>query len=363
MLESEILLDAMALLASPQLWAWIAIAAAAGYLLWLLSPILAPFLFAGILAYMFDPLVERLTRRRVPRTLAVVLVLALALGTVVALLLIVAPLFYKETRLLAERLPGLFAWFNERAAPWLKERLDVDFQLDVESAKQYAREMLAENDSLAKDILGSLKVGGLLVIAVLANLVLVPVVFFYLLRDWHVLVARVDQLVPRQVHEKVRTIAREVDAVLAEWLRGQMLVIALMSVYYVVALSLTGLKVALPLGVITGLAVIVPYVGIVVGLALATAAAAVQFESLSGVLWVWLAIGIGQALEGMVVTPRIVGERIGLHPVVVIFALLAFGQVFGFFGVLLALPASAALLVGLRHLRAAYMAGPLYGRP
>jgi len=353
----------MALLASPQLWAWIAIAAAAGYLLWLLSPILAPFLFAGILAYMFDPLVERLTRRRVPRTLAVVLVLALALGTVVALLLIVAPLFYKETRLLAERLPGLFAWFNERAAPWLKERLDVDFQLDVESAKQYAREMLAENDSLAKDILGSLKVGGLLVIAVLANLVLVPVVFFYLLRDWHVLVARVDQLVPRQVHEKVRTIAREVDAVLAEWLRGQMLVIALMSVYYVVALSLTGLKVALPLGVITGLAVIVPYVGIVVGLALATAAAAVQFESLSGVLWVWLAIGIGQALEGMVVTPRIVGERIGLHPVVVIFALLAFGQVFGFFGVLLALPASAALLVGLRHLRAAYMAGPLYGRP
>ena len=137
----------------------------------------------------------------------------------------------------------------------------------------------------------------------------------------------------------------------------------IMGVYYVVALSLTGLKVALPLGVITGLAVIVPYVGIVVGLALATAAAAVQFESLSGVLWVWLAIGIGQALEGMVVTPRIVGERIGLHPVVVIFALLAFGQVFGFFGVLLALPASAALLVGLRHLRAAYMAGPLYGRP
>jgi predicted PurR-regulated permease PerM len=184
---------------------------------------------------------------------------------------------------------------------------------------------------------------------VLANLVLVPVVFFYLLRDWHVRVARVDQLVPRQVHEKVRTIAREVDAVLAEWLRGQMLVIALMSVYYVVALSLTGLKVALPIGIITGLAVIVPYVGIVVGLALATAAAAVQFESLSGVLWVWLAIGIGQALEGMVVTPRIVGERIGLHPVVVIFALLA-------------LPASAALLVGLRHLRAAYMAGPLYGR-
>jgi len=262
-----------------------------------------------------------------------------------------------------EKLPAFLDWTNLHAAPWLKQRFDVDMQFDVQTVKQMARDAFAGNEDLMKRLLSSLGVGGLALITFIVNLVLVPVVFFYLLRDWHVLVARVDQLVPRQVHEKVRTIAREVDAVLAEWLRGQMLVIALMSVYYVVALSVTGLKVALPLGVITGLAVIVPYVGIVVGLALATAAAAVQFESLSGVLWVWLAIGIGQALEGMVVTPRIVGERIGLHPVVVIFALLAFGQVFGFFGVLLALPASAALLVGLRHLRAAYMAGPLYGRP
>jgi predicted PurR-regulated permease PerM len=159
----------------------------------------------------------------------------------------------------------------------------------------------------------------------------------------------------------VRVIAAEVDAVLAEWLRGQMLVIALMSVYYVIALWLAGLKFALPIGIITGLAVIVPYVGIALGLFLASAAALMQYETLGGLLWVWLAIGIGQALEGMIVTPLIVGERIGLHPVVVIFALLAFGQVFGFFGVLLALPASAALLVGLRHVRAAYMAGPLYG--
>jgi len=134
----------------------------------------------------------------------------------------------------------------------------------------------------------------------------------------------------------------------------------LMSCYYVIALGLTGLDFALPIGIITGLAVIVPYVGIVVGLVLATLAALLQFGATAGLLWVWAAIGIGQALEGMAVTPLIVGERIGLHPVVVIFALLAFGQVFGFFGVLLALPASAALLVGLRHLRRAYVAGSLY---
>ena len=347
--------------ASPQLWAWIAIAFAAGFLVWLLSPILAPFLFAGILAYICDPLVERLERRRVPRTLAVILVLLLALGVVIGLLLVVLPVFYKESRLLMEKLPGFVAWFNEHAAPWLKQRLDLDVQLDVDTAREAAREFLKQNEDLPQQLLGSLKVGGLVLLALVANLLLVPVVLFYLLRDWNGLLATVESLVPPRAKEKVATIAREVDAVLAEWLRGQVLVILIMSVYYVTALWLAGLQFALPIGIVTGLAVIVPYVGIVVGLILATIAALLQFEGgIAPLLWVWLAIGIGQALEGMAVTPLIVGERIGLHPVVVIFALLAFGQVFGFFGVLLALPASAAILVGLRHVRAAYIAGPLY---
>jgi len=358
MLESKFYMPA---LASPQLWGWIAIALAAGFFVWLLSPILAPFLFAGILAYIFDPIAERLTRRRVPRTLAVIFVLMLALATMVGLLLVVLPVFYKESRLFMEKLPGFVAWFNEHAAPWLKAKLDFNLQLDVDSAKQLAREMLAENENLSRQLLGSLKLGGMVVIALVANLVLVPVVLFYLLRDWNVLLSRIDELIPPRIHAKVRVIAGEIDAVLAEWLRGQLLVIVLMSCYYVIALGLTGLDFAFPIGIVTGLAVIVPYFGIVVGLVLATLAALLQFGATAGLLWVWVAIGIGQALEGMAVTPLIVGERIGLHPVVVIFALLAFGQVFGFFGVLLALPASAALLVGLRHLRRAYVAGPLYG--
>lgn len=359
MLESAILLD-MAVLASPQLWGWIAIAAAAGFLVWLLSPILAPFLFAAILAYIFDPLVERLTRRRVPRTLAVVLVLLLAVALVIGLLLVVLPVFYKESRLLMEKLPGFVDWFNAHAVPWLKAKLDLDVTLDVDNAKQVARDFLAENENLTKQLLASLKVGGLVLVTLLANLVLVPVVLFYLLRDWNLLLELIGQLIPPRALGKVTSIAREVDAVLAEWLRGQLLVIAIMSVYYVVALSVAGLDFALPIGIITGVAVIVPYVGIVVGLVLATIAALLGSGGLAGLLWVWLAIGVGQALEGMVVTPLIVGERIGLHPVMVIFALLAFGQVFGFVGVLLALPASAALLVGLRHVRAAYIASPLY---
>ena len=349
-------------LASPQLWGWIAIALAAGFLVWLLSPILAPFLFAAILAYIFDPLVERLTRRRAPRTLAVILVMLFVLAIMVGLVLVVLPVFFVESRLLMERLPGFVAWFNENVAPWVKARLDLDLRLDVEGAKQLARQVLAENEDLTRQLLGSLKLGGLVVLALLVNLILVPVVLFYLLRDWNLLLAHIDELIPRRVHEKVRSMAAEIDIVLAQWLRGQLLVIVIMSGYYVLALWMAGLDFAVPIGVITGLAVIVPYVGIIVGLALATVAALLKFGATAGLLWVWLAIGVGQALEGMALTPLIVGERIGLHPVMVIFALLAFGLVFGFFGVLLALPASAMLLVGLRHLRAAYLGSPLYGK-
>ncbi len=351
----------MPALASPRLWGWIAIALAAGFLVWLLSPILAPFLFAAILAYICDPLVERLTRRRVPRMLAVVAVLLAVIAALVGLVLVILPLFTRESQLLMERLPSFVTWFNDTAAPWFKAQLGLDLQLDAERARQLARELLAENESLARNLFGSLKVGGLVLLAILANLLLVPVVLFYLLRDWNLIVGRIDQLVPRRVHGRVRTIAREIDAVLAQWLRGQLLVVAIMSAYYVSALWLAGLKFALPIGLLTGLAVVVPYVGIVFCLLLATMAALLESGGPATLVWVWVAIGAGQALEGAVVTPRIVGERIGLHPVAVIFALLAFGLVFGFFGVLLALPASAALLVGLRQLRAAYLAGPLYG--
>ena len=349
--------------ARPQLWAWLAIAFAAGFLVWLLSPILAPFLFAAILAYILDPIVERMTTRGAPRAVAVLLVLLLALAALVGIALVVVPLFYRESQLLVEKLPGLLDWLNQQAAPWLKSKFDLDFQFDVTTLKQMARDAFSGNEDLARRVARSIGIGGLALFTFVANLLLVPVVLFYLLRDWNRLVDAVDQLVPRRVHAQVRTMASEMDLVLAEWLRGEVLVVLIMSTYYVSALWLTGLQFALPIGILAGLAVIVPYVGITLGVFLATSAALIQFGNLSELLWVWLAIAIGQALEGMLITPLIVGNRIGLHPVAVIFALLAFGQVFGFFGVLLALPASAALLVGLRHLRAAYLAGPLFGGP
>jgi predicted PurR-regulated permease PerM len=347
--------------ANPQIWAWAAIALAAAWLVWLLSPILAPFLFAAIIGYILAPMVENLTARRLPRTLAVVLVLVLALALVVALMLVVLPLFYKELRLLADKLPGFLAWVNDHLAPWLKAHLGIEFQLDTASVRDIASGLLAGNQDIAARLLGSIRIGGLALIAFFANLLLVPVVLFYLLRDWNTFLARVDNMIPRHLHAKVRQVLREIDAVLAEFLRGQIVVILVMCVYYVTALSLARLQFALPIGIITGVLVFVPYVGALTGFVLGTIAALMQFDSAAGVLWVWLAFAVGQALEGTTVTPLLVGERIGLHPVAVIFALLAFGQVFGFFGVLLALPASAALLVGLRHLRSAYMESTLYG--
>ncbi len=345
--------------ANPRVWAWFAIALATLVLLYALSPILAPFLFAAILAYILDPVVERLTGRYLRRTFAVILVLLLVIALLGALALVVGPLFYKELRMLGERMPAFLSWVNQQFAPWLKEALGVDFRLDVESVRQLAGEIVSGD--LAAQLLGSLRVGGLAMLAFLVNLLLVPVVLFYLLRDWHTLISRAERLIPRAMHAKTLQIVREVDAVLAEFLRGQVLVIVVMTVYYVLALWIARLEFALPIGIITGVLVFIPYVGAITGIVLGTIAALMQFDSLTGVAWVWLAFALGQALEGMLVTPLLVGERIGLHPVAVIFALLAFGHLFGFFGVLLALPASAALLVALRHVRAAYLAGPLYG--
>ncbi|MGE0876767.1 MAG: AI-2E family transporter [Burkholderiales bacterium] len=348
------------ILANPLLWAWAAIAAVSLWLVWLLSPILAPFLFAGILAYVLNPIVERLAGRRMRRTFAVLLVISLALLAIVSIALVVVPLFYKELRMLADRFPAFLVWINQTVAPWLEDRFQISFQLDVATVKQLAGRVFADNDGLVPQILASLRIGGLAFIAFLANMLLVPVVLFYLLRDWGMLISRAEALVPRRLHERVRTIVMEIDQVLAEFLRGQLLVVIAMTVYFVTALWFTGLDFALPIGIITGMLVFIPYVGAFTGFLLGTVAAVLQFGTISGVLWVWLAFFVGQTIEGFVVTPSLVGERIGLHPVAVIFALLAFGQVFGFFGVLLALPASAALLVGLRHVRKAYLNSSLY---
>ena len=333
-----------------------------GLVLWLLSPILAPFLAAAILAYIFNPLVDKLGARGVPRGLGTaVAVLALILA-IALLLTIILPLFYKEIAQLIQQLPAFAEQVKTTFIPWINQKLGVAITLDPSSFRQFVTDNLQDAGGMAKKVFASVGVGGLAVVGVLINLLLIPVVLFYVLRDWHQLIANLDALIPRRFHGTVSKLTHEIDAILSEFLRGQLSVMVLMAVFYVTGLWLVGLSFALPVGLITGLLVFVPYLGSGTGLLLATVAAVMQFPSMTGILLVWLVFGIGQLLEGFVVTPWLVGDRIGLHPVVVIFALLAFGQVFEFFGLLLALPASAAIVVGLRHLQRNYSDSDLYRR-
>jgi predicted PurR-regulated permease PerM len=331
-----------------------------GALFYLLSPILAPFLAAAILAYIFDPMVSKLEARGLSRTWSTVLAVFALLFAVALFLLIVLPLFYKEAAQLSAQIPGLAESLKSRVIPWVNDKLGVAVSLDAASFRQFVTDNLSDASAVAKRVFSSVGVGGMALIGFLVNLVLIPVVLFYVLRDWPSIVQGVDTMVPRAMHGTVTTIVKEIDAVLSEFLRGQLSVMLLMAVFYVLGLWIVGLEFALPVGLITGLLVFVPYLGSGTGLLLGTIAAIMQFPSMGGVLGVWAVFAIGQVLEGMVVTPWLVGDRIGLHPVAVLFALMAFGQVFGFFGVLLALPASAAILVGLRHLKAHYQSSRIY---
>jgi predicted PurR-regulated permease PerM len=328
-------------------------------LLWLLSPILTPFLLDAVLAYICNPLVGWLQKRKVPRSAGVVLTLLLLVGAVTGLLLVLTPLAEHEARLFMERLPGAIDRVKANAVP-LAQRFGVDVAIGMDQVKAFAASHAQNAGGLLMKILPSIKSGGAALVGFIANLLLVPVVLFYLLRDWNGLLARVAALIPRRWQAKSGEIAGEVDSVLSEFLRGQVAVMLLMSAYYIAALHLAGLQFALPIGLVTGLLGFIPYLGMALGLSLALLAAMMQFSDAQGLIPVLVAFGVGQALEGMLVTPWLVGERIGLHPVAVIFALLAFGQLFGFFGVLLALPASAALLVGFRHLKTAYLNSDLY---
>ena len=341
-------------------FAWYLVAAVvAGVLLYLVAPILSPFLFAAILAYICLPLVDRLAKR-VPRWLAASIVLVLLLLGLSLLVLIVAPMVETQFAAFLQNVPDYLDWVRERFLPWLSSRTGVDLHLDFEHAKQALADSLRADNDVLKALLPKLTTGGAAVIGFFTAVLLVPVMLFYFLRDWHEFMRRIENLIPRRLHHWGVNFAGEINGVLGEFLRGQIAVILIMCVYFVAGLWMVGLEYSLPIGILSGLLVFVPYLGALVGLLLATLAGINQFDSLLGLVALWVVFGIGQLLEGFVVTPSLVGDRIGLHPVAVIFALLVFGHLFGFFGVLLALPASAALLVGLRHLRTQYLASELY---
>ncbi len=341
---------------------WSALALGLALCVWLLAPVLTPFVVAAVLAYALHPAVERLARPggRLPRALAVVLVELAALVVVAAVLLLIVPILTREIPLLREQIPVLAARLNETLSPWLAQ-YGIHVALDTASIKAFVLKYLNANvEEWLAAAMSSARIGGSFVLAALGNAVLVPVVLFYLLMDWASLVERALSLVPPRLRGPVDAFLADCDGVLGQYLRGQLLVMGILAVGYTVALWIAGFDLALPVGVFTGLAIFVPYLGFGLGALLALLAGVLQFASWYGVIAVVVIYGIGQLVESIFLTPRLVGERIGLHPVAVIFALLAFGHLFGFVGVLIALPVSALIVVAVRRLRAAYLASPLY---
>ncbi|MCJ0764198.1 AI-2E family transporter [Variovorax terrae] len=343
--------------------AWGLIAMLVALVLWLLGPVLTPFVVAAVLAYALTPLVnwlDDLGRGRIPRVVAVLLVELLFIVALLSVLLLIVPILAKELPLMREQVPILADRLNAWLSPWLAQ-YGFKVSLDVASIKTFVLKYLNANfEDAFGSLMSSLKLGGSVALAVIGNAVLIPVALFYLLMDWDSFVGRVQALVPVRLRGPYENFTQEADLVLGQYLRGQLLVMLTLAVFYSVGLALFGLDVALPVGVFTGLAVFVPYLGFGLGLTLATLAGLLQFASLKAVVMVAVVYGLGQVIESLYLTPRLVGERIGLHPLVVIFALLAFGQLFGFVGVLVALPASAVLLVAVRRLQAGYMASRLY---
>lgn len=349
----------------PVLIGVVLVLAGGGVLLWLLAPILTPFLVSAILAYIWDPAIDRLEAWHLPRSagIALVYVLLALLGLVV--LLVLAPILHAQVLAFVGKLPSYLAWLEGIVLTWLPRPL-----LPPEAAtgagadlRAVAERLLAQWQGvggLLGRVTAAITHSGLTIALWIANLILIPVVTFYLLRDWDHIVARVHDLLPQRIQPVAGLLARETDRVLSHFFRGQLLVMLALATFYSLGLWWVGLDLALPIGLLAGLVSFVPYLGFIVGLLSAALAALLQFQALPPVVWVVAVFGAGQLLEGAFLTPRLVGGRVGLHPVAVIFAVMAGGQLFGFLGVLLAIPVAAALMVWLRYLHGRYRASGLY---
>ncbi len=341
---------------------WTALALGVLWLLWLLAPVLSPFALAALLGWLGDPLVDRLERARFKRNTAVILVFsAMSLLLLVAAVILV-PMLEQQIVTLVHSLPGYRDWFVGTALPWVEQRtgLEILSWLDPERLFTLIREHWERAGGIAATVLGYVSRSGFALLGLLANIVLLPVLTFFFLRDWDLLVARVGLLVPRDHADTVRTLARESDAVLGGFLRGQFLVMLILGVLYAIGLWGVGLDLGILIGIVAGLLTFVPYLGPASIVVFGGIAAMVQFGDWQHLAGVAVVFTVGQIIESYWLTPKLVGDRIGLHPMAVIFAVTAGGTLFGFLGMLLALPVAAVANVLLRYAHERYTASSLY---
>lgn len=349
-------------LADSRQWFILALVVAGGWLLYLLAPVLTPFLMSALLAYLGDPLVDRLERLGASRTVGVLSVFGVMLVTGIVALLVLLPMLSHQTIAFLNNIPEALDWLQKSLAPRLAAMMGSDVvSIDIEGLRTAIVDHWRQVGSVAGQVMSSIGRSGQVLLGWLTYLLLIPVVTFYLLRDWDALVAAVRDLLPQRAAPTIGKLAREIDAVLAEFLRGQLTVMLALAAIYICGLWIVGLDLAFVIGMLAGLLSFVPYMGVIVGVVAAVLAAFLQFHDVTHLLGVAAVFTVGQLLEGMVLSPMLVGDRIGLHPVAVIFAVMAGGQLFGFFGVLVALPVAAVVVVLLRHSRDEYLKSELYG--
>jgi len=340
---------------------WLIFGAATIGGLYLLAPVLTPFLFSALLAYLGDPLIDRLEARKISRSWAVTLVFGGIILGLLLLMLLLIPLSAHQFRGLMQRFPTYLDWLQTSVLPWMHNTLGADPELfNLASLRSHLLTYAQDIGDLAGGLFNSLQKSSTVVFSWIADLVLVPVVTFYLLRDWDLLVARVRDLLPRRIEPTISKLARESDEVIGAFLRGQFIVMAALGVLYSIGLAIIGLDSSLLIGLIAGLVSFVPYLGLIIGVLIASVVAILQFHSLVSVIPVLFVFGIGQLISDLALTPALVGDRIGLHPVAVLFAVLAGGHLFGFFGILLALPVAAVIAVLLRHAQDEYLQSQFY---
>ncbi len=328
-------------------------------LLWLLKDMLLPFVAGLALAYLQAPLADRLERLGVSRTIAALLIVIVVMLVLIAILLLVLPLLIQQLVQLASSLPDQVARVREVLTEWLN-------WLQAGESTMTLSDLVKQATAWLTSFAYSLWSGGKALVSFASILIIMPIVTFYLIADWHAMLEILDSWIPVRRREDVRGIARDIDAAISGFVRGQLLVCLLLGLYYAIALSIIGLHFALVIGVIAGLITFVPYIGSLTGLMIGTSVAIAQFwpdwKWIAGVVAIFL---FGQFVEGNIIAPKLVGERVGLHPVWIIFAMFAFGYLFGFVGLLLAVPIAAAIAVLFRFGLKRYLASPLYsgGQP
>jgi predicted PurR-regulated permease PerM len=339
---------------------WLAALAVIVLLLWLLSQILLPFVAGAAIAYLLTPVTDRFERLGVNRLAAALSMITLVVMAIVLLILLVAPILGGQLSSFIDNLPGyvtrLQSLLSDPSRPWLQKILGASF-----SADKSMGDLVTQGVGWLTTFLQSLWSGGRALFSLFSLVVVTPVVAFYLIYDWHRMLSTADSWIPVNQRETVRQLAREIDAAIAGFVRGQTAVCLILGSFYAVALTLSGLNFGLLIGLISGVITFIPYVGSMTGLILALGVAVAQFwPDYSSILMVLGIFLVGQFLEGNLLAPKLVGESVGLHPVWLIFALLAFGYLFGFVGLLVAVPLAATIGVLARFALQRYRASSLY---